>query len=100
MVSTELINTLKNLDRSSQIYVMQILLQELAEKFKESEPQVVVNKSTQETQQKRSPSLVSSPKTPPQPKSFNRQGGFNAGSYDKTVSEQSLINDNDDLNDL
>lgn len=29
MVSTELINTLKMLDRSSQFYVMQILLQEL-----------------------------------------------------------------------
>ncbi len=32
MVSTQLISTLKNLDRSAQFYVMQILLEELAAK--------------------------------------------------------------------
>ena len=39
MVSTQLISTLKNLDRSAQFYVMQILLQELS--AKESNPNSV-----------------------------------------------------------
>ncbi len=43
MVSTELINTLKRLDRSSQFYVMQILLQELV--TQESEAQTSLTKT-------------------------------------------------------
>jgi len=39
MVSTQLISTLKNLDRSAQFYVMQILLEELS--AKESNPKPV-----------------------------------------------------------
>jgi len=39
MVSTQLISTLKNLDRSAQFYVIQILLEELS--AKESNPKPV-----------------------------------------------------------
>lgn len=98
MVSPELIDTLKRLDRSSQIYVMQILLQELAEKFKESESQAVVNKAIQETQQQRSPSVVSNQQKTPE---FQRQMRSNSNIQtmyrNPEISSEQLASDDEDL---
>ncbi|BBC24581.1 hypothetical protein [Pseudanabaena sp. ABRG5-3] len=98
MVSTELINTLKRLDRSSQIYVMQILLQELAENFKESESQAIVNKEAQETQQKRSPSVVSNQlKTPEFQRQMRSNSNIQTMYRNRETSSDQLASEEEEL---